>query len=103
MDTPLSPSSVSEDSGDEEEAVGGFRFLDLPGEIRNKIYRMHLILHEPIELDPLNFRRIARQLRLFLTCHVIHEEAYRVFYGGQVFRLFTTQGKFYNTRRQLVA
>ena len=81
----------------------GFRFLDLPSELRLKIYRMHLRLDDPVDLHQRNYRRIAPRLRLFQTCHVVHEEAYRVFYGDQIFRLFSTDGKFFNTRRHLVA
>ncbi|KAI9821026.1 MAG: hypothetical protein M1827_003759 [Pycnora praestabilis] len=80
-----------------------FRFLDLPSELRNRIYELLLKTGITIELDPKNYRRIARRLDLFQTSRQIHEESYPIFYGGHTFRLFSTNGKFFNTKRQLLA
>ena len=84
--------------------AGPFRFLDLPGELRNKIYRIHLLVDPvTIDLEPRNFRRIAPRLRLLQTCRQVHEEAYRVFYGNHTFRLFPMHGRFFYTKRPLLA
>ncbi|KAI9801931.1 MAG: hypothetical protein M1833_002246 [Piccolia ochrophora] len=65
-----------------------FRFLDLPGEIRIKIYRLCLVFDQIIDMDPANAQRIAPRLKLLRSCHQIHHEASVVFYGDNRFRLF---------------
>lgn len=94
---------MSSDADEELAVATSFRFLDLPGELRNTIYRMHLLASDqPVDLMPTNYRSIGPRLRLLRTCRVIHEEAYRVFYGHQAFRLFSTHFRFFHTRRPLL-
>ncbi|EON67370.1 hypothetical protein W97_06623 [Coniosporium apollinis CBS 100218] len=80
-----------------------FRFFDLPSELRVRIYDLCLVVPKTIDLDPTNHRRIAPRLALFLTCHRMHEEAYRVFYGNNTFRLFPIHGRFFHTKRPLLS
>ena len=75
-----------------------FRFFDLPTELRLKILDMVLVTDQTIDLDPLNYRRIARRLDVFLTCRRMHEEACPVFYGGHTFRIFPTHDRFFGNR-----
>ena len=75
-----------------------FRFLDLPSELRWKIFGMVLLTDRTIDLDPLNHRSALYRLNVFLTSHQFHEEAYRVFYGGQTFRILPTHGRFFGNK-----
>ena len=65
-----------------------FRFLNLPGELRNRIYRLHLLCDQVIDLDPNNYRRIAPRLGLLLVSRHVHDEASKIFYGENPFRIF---------------
>ncbi|QDS70053.1 hypothetical protein FKW77_004193 [Venturia effusa] len=80
-----------------------FRFKDLPAEIRLRIYEFALSVRKPVDLAGLNQTRIAPLLRLFLTSRQIYDEAYRVFYAVNTFRIFSCDGKFFNHRRQLLS
>ncbi|KAI9847709.1 MAG: hypothetical protein M1837_001957 [Sclerophora amabilis] len=79
------------------------RFLDLPAELRTKIYQMVLVVDGTIDLDPENVRRIAPRLDLFQTSRQIHKEAYHVFYGGNTFRVFPLHGRFFHTKYPLLS
>lgn len=82
-----------------------FRFLNLPSELRNKIYEAYfngapLIL----DLDPDNYKSIGRMLPLFLVSKQVHEEASHYFYSTHTIRLFPTHpGRFFKTRKPLLA
>jgi len=58
-----------------------FRFLDLPAELRIRIYEECLHVRDPLDLDPLNYRRVAPLFNIFYTSRQVFEEAYRVFYS----------------------
>jgi len=79
------------------------RFLDLPAELRIAIYELVLVLPRAIDLEPTNHRRIAPRLDLFLTCRQVHEEAYKVFYSRNTFRLFPTHYRFIHTKWPLLS
>jgi hypothetical protein len=81
---------------------GPFRFLDLPGEVRNRIYEFALVDQEVIDLDPANHRRIAPRLTLLSTCRQIYEESYHIFYSRQAFRLFPVHPAFFQTKKVLL-
>jgi hypothetical protein len=80
-----------------------FRFFDLPFELRLRIYEYVLIVPKTIDLDPWNSRTILPLLRLFLVSHRVHEEAYRVFYGCNTFRVFPVHGRFFHTKAPLLS
>jgi len=82
-----------------------FRFLHLPAEIRLRIYEMVLVepVERTIDLGAYNHHKIAPLLRVFHTSTQIHEEAFRVFYGSNTFRLFSTDGKFFHAKYPLLA
>ena len=75
-----------------------FRFFNLPSELRFKILGMVLLTDRTIDLDPLNHRSALHRLNVFLTSRQFHEEAYRVFYGGQTFRILPTHGRFFGNK-----
>ncbi|KAI6796213.1 hypothetical protein KC363_g3750 [Hortaea werneckii] len=78
-----------------------FRFFDLPSELRLRIYEELLLVNDPLDLEPSNYRRILPRLALFLVSRRMHEEAYRVFYA-QPLRLFPVHGRFFYTKKPLL-
>ncbi|KAK7513963.1 hypothetical protein IWZ03DRAFT_246298 [Phyllosticta citriasiana] len=80
-----------------------FRLLDLPAEVRLRIYEHILLVPHTIDLDPSNTYTLSPRLRLLLASRQLHDEAYRVFYGGNTFRLFPVHGRFIHTRKPLLA
>lgn len=82
-----------------------FRFLDLPSEIRCKIYAYHFQgAGQVLDLHHDNHRRIHRRLTLLRTCRLIYTEASHLFYSTHTFRVFsTTPGRFFKTKKHLLA
>ena len=85
-----------QDSEDEPRAP--FRFFDLPFELRLRVYENLLVFPKTLDLDPTNHRAVAPSLRLFYASHRMHDEASRVFYGSNAFRLFPVNGKYINAK-----
>jgi hypothetical protein len=80
-----------------------FRFFDLPYELRLRVYEELLVFPKTIDLDPTNYRIVAPALRFFLVDHRMHEEASRVFYGRNTFRVFPIHGRYINRKHPLLA
>lgn len=80
-----------------------FRFFDLPFELRLRVFEFALLVPKTIDLDPTNLRALGPHLRLFFVSHRMHEEAYRVFYGRNTFRVFPIHGRFFHTKAPLLA
>ncbi|CAK7270600.1 hypothetical protein SEPCBS57363_004183 [Sporothrix epigloea] len=82
-----------------------FRFLDLPSELRLKVYGYHFQGIDPVtDLSPDNYRKVVRKLFLLRTCRTIYREASYYFYSRHTFRIFPTHpGRFFKTRRPLLA
>ncbi|OJD40415.1 twin-arginine translocation pathway signal sequence [Diplodia corticola] len=92
------------DETTDSEAAEPFPFFALPAEIRLRVYELLLAVPGVVDLNPSNYRTIRRRtLPLFLTSHRMHEEAYRVFYGTNVFRIFPLHGRFFHTKKPLLA
>lgn len=79
-----------------------FRFFDLAPELRLRILELILLFPKTIDLDPTNIRAVRPLLGLFLVNRRMHEEAYRVFYGRNTFRIFPIHGRFFHTKLPLL-
>ncbi|KAK3395728.1 hypothetical protein B0T20DRAFT_44257 [Sordaria brevicollis] len=82
-----------------------FPFLELPAELRVKIYEYFFDdTHYVLDLDPDNYRRIHKKLGFFRTCRTISLEAGYLFYSTHTFRIFPTHpGKHFKTKKPLLA
>jgi hypothetical protein len=83
-----------------------FRFLDLPSEIRLKVYGYHFASSaKPVDLSRDNHETYGRQLALLRTCRLVHNEASHFFYSTHTFRLFPTGTalRYKETRKPLLA
>jgi hypothetical protein len=80
-----------------------FRFFDLPAELRLRVYELLLVLPQTLDLDPENARTVAPHLRLLCTSRQLHDEASRVFYSRNTFRVFPVHGRYINKKHLLLA
>ncbi|OTB19354.1 hypothetical protein K445DRAFT_53992 [Daldinia sp. EC12] len=82
-----------------------FRFLDLPSELRVKVYGYHFAnTGGVLDLDPDNYKRIHQKLAILRTCSTIYREASYFFYSTHPVRIFPTHpGRFFKTKKPLLA
>ncbi|KFX87905.1 hypothetical protein V495_05792 [Pseudogymnoascus sp. VKM F-4514 (FW-929)] len=93
-----------EDVKSEPATTQPFRLLDLPTELRLKIYA--LVFHsfpDVIDLDEDNYRNIHRKLSILYASRQIHGEASHVLYSSRTFRVFPCNGRFFKSKRPLLA
>lgn len=102
MESSFSSLSLADAHEGSSRTPPGFRFFDLPVELRMTVYELVLLVNQIVDLKPSNFRCIAPRLGLFLTCHRMHEEAYPVFYGRNTIRLFPIDQRFFSTKKVLL-
>ncbi|ERS94828.1 uncharacterized protein SPSK_07691 [Sporothrix schenckii 1099-18] len=88
-----------------EYPIQPFRLLDLPSELRVKIYGFHFEgVDAVVDLTPDNYKKVHRKLMLLRTCRTIYREASYYYYSMHTFRIFPTYpGRFFKTRRPLLA
>lgn len=101
----ISPACSSATGETAEAIVNPFGFLDLPSELRNKIYEIYFDgTPLTLDLDPDNYKLIGGKFTLFLVSRQIHEEASHYFYSSHTIRLFPTHpGRFFGTKKPLLA
>jgi hypothetical protein len=80
-----------------------FRFFDLPAELRLRVYELLLVFRQTIDLDPENARTVAPHLRLLYTTRQLHDEASRVFYSRNTFRVFPIHSRYIYKKHPLLA
>ncbi|KAI1205669.1 uncharacterized protein F4807DRAFT_442645 [Annulohypoxylon truncatum] len=82
-----------------------FRFLDLPSELRLKVYDYHFVnIGHVLDLDYDNHKRIHQKLAILRSCRTIYQEASYLFYSTHPVRIFpTTPGRFFKTKKPLLA
>ncbi|KAF2677320.1 hypothetical protein K458DRAFT_319797 [Lentithecium fluviatile CBS 122367] len=90
-------------SADEAPPAQPFCFLALPYELRIRVYEHVLVFPRTVDLDPANTRTLVHRLCLFLVSHAVHTEASRIFYSRNTFRIFPIHGRFFHTKRPLLA
>jgi hypothetical protein len=103
--TPQSSTYPSEDEGVFGVKFTPFRFLELPSELRNKIYGL-VFNSAPlvIDLDPENSKTIYRCMSLFLVSKQINNEATHQFFSTHTIRLFPVHpGRFFRTSKPLLS
>ncbi|KAI9744387.1 MAG: hypothetical protein M1818_001916 [Claussenomyces sp. TS43310] len=97
--------SSEEDEGERSGKKNPFDFLNLPSELRNKIYGLVFSGTPPtIDLDPDNYRLIFRRFPIFLVNRQVYAESSHAFYSTHVVRLFPCHpGRFFKTKKPLLA
>ncbi|KAI1384236.1 uncharacterized protein F4822DRAFT_419119 [Hypoxylon trugodes] len=82
-----------------------FRFLELPSELRLKVYDYHFATaSDVLDLDYDNWKRIHHKLAILRVCRAIYREASYLFYSTHPVRIFpTTPGRFFKTKKPLLA
>lgn len=81
-----------------------FRFMDLPSELRVKIYGHHFAdIGRTVDLEPGNYFNIHKKLSIFRVCRQIYHEASHAFYSTKTFRIFPTDGRYSRTKKGLLA
>lgn len=81
-----------------------FRFMDLPVEVRLKIYEHHFANIGPVvDIEHGNYWTIHKKLVLLRACRQIYYEASEAFYRSKVFRIFPIDGRQSRVKKGLLA
>lgn len=81
-----------------------FRFMDLPTEVRLKVYGYHFGEIGPVvDIEHGNYFTIHRRLSILRVCRRIYYEASDTFYNSKVFRIFPIDGRQSRAKKGLLA
>lgn len=81
-----------------------FRFMDLPVEVRLKVYAYHFGEIGPVvDIEHGNYFTIHRRLALLRVCRRIYYEASDTFYNSKIFRIFPIDGRQSRVKKGLLA
>lgn len=87
-----------------KEVIKPFRFMDLPSELRIKIYAFHFADIGPVvDLEPGNYFSIHKKLSVLRVCRQFYREASHVFYSSRTFRVFPIDGRYSRKKMGLLA
>ncbi|PFH62155.1 hypothetical protein XA68_14824 [Ophiocordyceps unilateralis] len=91
--------------GRRHRSVKPFPFLQLPPELRIKVYEQYFDDTDAVlDLGPGNYKRIHKLLGLMRVCRLVHAEATHFFYSSRSFRIFPTYpGRYFKTKKPLLA
>lgn len=80
-----------------------FPFLELPSELRIKVYGFYFAETGDIDLDPDNYKKVCKKLAILCTCRMIFAETSHFFFSSRTFRIFPTHGRYLKTKKPLLA
>jgi hypothetical protein len=81
-----------------------FRLLDLPAELRLKIYGFHFAdITGSVDLAPDNHNKIYKKLVFLRACRTVYREASYAFFSQHIFRVFPTHGLFFKAKKPILA
>lgn len=85
-------------------AAPPFRFLELPSELRVRVYEYYFEDVDPVlDLDPTNYKRYHKLLGFMRVCKLIHNEATYLFYSTHTFRLFPIHPSRQKTKKPILS
>jgi len=85
-----------------------FPFLELPSELRIKVYEHYFSdeewPNEILDLGPDIYKRYHKKLGIIRVCRQIHDEATHYFYSTRRFRIFpSSPGRYFKTKKPLLS
>lgn len=81
-----------------------FPFMDLPSELRVKIYNYHFADIGPVvDIESGNYFNIHKKLCILRVCRQIYHEASHAFYSSKTFRIFPIDGRYAKVKKGLLA
>ncbi|KHN95565.1 uncharacterized protein MAM_06622 [Metarhizium album ARSEF 1941] len=100
LDTPLVPFRRKI-----REPEKPFRFLELPSELRVKVYEHYWSnADQVLDLEPGNHKRYRKALGLARACKQVHAEVTHFFFSSRAVRIFPTfPGKYFKSKKPLLA
>ncbi|KAG6196443.1 hypothetical protein E4U10_000984 [Claviceps purpurea] len=100
LDTPLIPLRSKS-----RVPIKPFPFLDLPSELRVKVYEHYFRDTEKVlDLSPENYKRVHKTLGFMRVCKQVHDEATYFFYSTRTVRIFPTYpGKYFKSKKPMLA
>lgn len=81
-----------------------FPLMDLPSELRVKIYNYYFSDIGPVvDIEPGNYAAIHKRLCILRVCRRVYHEASHTFYSSKTFRIFPIDGRYSKAKKGLLA